>query len=294
MPINEQTDKTRGKDLGLVLEGGAMRGLFSAGVIDVLMEHDVTPNGVIGVSAGAAFGCNMKSRQIGRCIRYNKRFSKDWRYCSLKSLWRTGDIFGGNFCYHDIPSQLDIFDTETYDKNPMEFYAVCTDVDTGQAVYKKLMNANYECYEWIRASASMPVAAKIVTINGRNLLDGGIADSIPLAQFQTMGYKKNIVVLTQPRDFVKKPGKLNRLVNLVLRKYPSFVEASNNRHIMYNKELAYIRQQEAEGNTLVLAPETKLPIGHLCHDPKLMQHVYELGRHQTEKRLYEIKRFIER
>lgn len=289
---NEQTTDATDKGWGLVLEGGAMRGLFSAGIMDVLMEHGIVPNGVVGVSAGAAFGCNMKSKQHGRCIRYNKRFAHDWRYCSFRSFVKTGDIFGGAFCYHELPKRLDIFDTEAFNTNPMEFYAVCTDVDTGQAVYQRLSHADDECYQWIRASASMPIAAKIVNINGQKLLDGGIADSIPLEFFQHAGYSRNIVILTQPRDFIKTPSRLNTLIGLALRKYPHFVEAAHNRHIMYNRELEYIRQQEQRGNTLVLAPDEKLPVGHICHDPKQMQSVYDLGRKHAERRLDEIKRFV--
>lgn len=292
--MNIQESNHSDKGLGLVLEGGAMRGLFSAGITDVLMEHDIYPQGLIGVSAGVAFGCNMKSRQPGRCIRYNKRFAHDWRYCSLRSLIQTGDIFGGDFCYHQLPRELDPFDTATFDSNPMELYAVCTNVDTGQAVYPRLVQANDACYEWIRASASMPVAARIVHIGQQRLLDGGIADSIPLAQMQRLGYRRNIVVLTQPRDFVKRPSRLNPLINLMLRKYPRFVEASNRRHIMYNAQLDYLRQQEQLGNALVLAPDRKLPIGHICHDTALMQTVYDMGRSHAEQHLGDIQNFISR
>lgn len=290
--MGEEAMQQSARRLGLVLEGGAMRGLFSAGVIDVLMEHHIEPHGIVGVSAGAAFGCNMKSRQPGRCIRYNKRFARDWRYCSWRSLLTTGDMFGGDFCYHTLPNHLDPFDTKTYDANPMHFYAVCTDVDTGRAVYQRLDHANDESYEWIRASASMPVAARIVNIKGRRLLDGGIADSIPLEFFERMGYDRNIVVLTQPRNFVKRPGSLNPLINIALRRYPNFIAASNRRHEMYNAQLDHVRRQEAAGRALVLAPEEKLPVGHLCHDPKAMQQVYDLGRAQAERRIDEIKMFI--
>lgn len=279
--------------LGLVLEGGAMRGLFSAGVIDVMMEHNLYPDGLVGVSAGAAFGCNVKSRQIGRCIRYNKRFAHDWRYCSIRSLFVTGDIFGGEYCYHTLPEKLDPFDKNTFDSSPMEFYAVCTDVDTGKAHYQLLTKADEECYEWIRASASMPVAARIVDINGKHWLDGGIADSIPLRFMKERGYRHNIVVLTQPRDFVKKPGSMNPLVNLVLRKYPEFVKASNHRHIMYNEELDYVRQEEATGHALVIAPPEKLPIGHICHDETVMQQTYEIGRAEAERKLEDLRKMFD-
>lgn len=270
-----------------------MRGLFSAGVIDLLMEHELYPDGLIGVSAGAAFGCNMKSRQPGRCIRYNKRFAHDWRYCSLRSLITTGDIFGGEYCYHYVPTHLDIFDTRSFDENPMRFYAVCTDVETGEPVYQRLDRCDEEALEWIRASASMPVASRIVRIGGRKLLDGGIADSIPLRQSQQLGYLRNIVVLTQPRDFVKKPSGMNPLIRWWLRRYPRFVRAALDRHLMYNEELDYIRRQEQLGQTLVIAPAAPLPIGHICHDTDMMQRVYDEGRRQAEAQLDDIKRFFE-
>ena len=287
--MNTDNQSTRTAKTGLVLEGGAMRGLFSAGVIDVMMEHELWPDGVVGVSAGAAFGCNMKSRQIGRSIRYNKRFARDWRYCSVRSYLKTGELFGGDFCYHELPTTLDPFDTKTYGSNDMNFYAVCTDVDTGLPVYKKIDEMNFESMEWIRASASMPVAAKIVRINGRKLLDGGISDSIPLRFFQNMGYTRNIVVLTQPRDFIKQPEKIAPLIRMLLRKHPEFVAASDRRHVMYNDELDYIRQEEAAGRILVLAPDEKLPVNHVCHDPRLMQQTYELGRQAAERMIDKIK-----
>lgn len=127
---------------GLVMEGGAMRGMFTAGVIDVFMECGVTFDGAIGVSAGATFGCNLKSKQAGRAIRYNKRFCRDWRYCSLKSLIKTGDLYGADFCYNQIPNVLDIFDIQTYRDNPMPFYIVASDCVTGQPVYKELKNCD--------------------------------------------------------------------------------------------------------------------------------------------------------
>ena len=169
---------------GLVLEGGAMRGLFSAGVMDVLMENDIWPDGVIGVSAGAAFGCNMKSKQPGRVLRYNQKLAHDWRYASLRSLLTTGDYFGGEYAYHYMPRHIDYFDIDTFRENPMEFWAVCTNVGTGKAEYKRLTEVDDTCLEYIRASASMPIAARIVTVEGKKLLDGGIADSIPLRFFR--------------------------------------------------------------------------------------------------------------
>lgn len=277
---------------GLVLEGGAMRGLFSAGVIDVLMENGVEFDGIVGVSAGAAFGCNMKSRQAGRAIRYNTRFARDWRYCSVRSLITTGDIFGGEFCYHYLPQNLDLFDNKAFDENPQEFYAVCTDVETGEPIYKRLMKADDECYEWIRASASMPLASRIVNIGGRKVLDGGISDSIPLRFMQQQGYEKNLVVTTQPAGYVKKKNALLPLMRLSLRRYPHFLEAVANRHNMYNAQLEYVAEQERLGKALVLRPEKALTIGHITHDAEKMRQTYNTGRALAEKHLGEIRTFI--
>lgn len=277
---------------GLVLEGGAMRGLFSAGVIDILMENNLLPDGVIGVSAGAAFGCNIKSKQPGRVIRYNKKLAHDWRYASFRSLLTTGDYFGGEYAYHYMPRHLDYFDVETFNNNPMEFWAVCTNVGTGKAVYKRLMEVDNNCLEYIRASASMPIAARIVTVEGKKLLDGGIADSIPLRFFQEQGYDRNLVVLTQPANYVKEPNKLMPLMRLWLRRHPRIIRALEQRHIMYNNQLEYVRQEERKSNTLVLRPETALTIGHLSHNPDDMQATYEHGRKVATKHLEEIKAFF--
>jgi len=277
---------------GLVLEGGALRGLFTAGVIDVLMEHYIAFDGIVGVSAGAAFGCNYKSKQPGRVIRYNTRFAHEWRYCSLRSLITTGDLFGGEFCYHLMPEQLDPFDWDTFEKNPTEFYAVATDLNTGEAVYKKIEQRSRESREWFRASASMPLVSRVVKIQGREMLDGGIADSIPLQFFQSKGYERNVVVLTQPEDYIKKPNKLMPLMRIGLHKYPKFLQAMERRHIMYQAQLDWVRQEEKKGNILVIRPQQKLPIEHVSHDEKQMQYVYQQGRAIAENKISEIKAFL--
>ena len=276
---------------GLVLEGGAMRGLFTAGIIDVMMEHGVEPDGLIGVSAGAAFGCNYKSRQPGRALRYNKRFAKDKRYCSWQSWWKTGDLYNAEFGYHVVPTQYDIFDDKAFDENPMVFYAVCTDVETGKAVYKQLTEATPLTYDWIRASASMPLASKVVELEGMKVLDGGVADSIPLKYFESIGYEKNVVILTQPDGYVKEHNKLMPLMRIALRKYPKMIEAMDKRHLMYNKQLVYVYEAEQAGRALVIRPSEKLPIGHISHDPKEMQRVYDIGRETGLKYIEDIKKF---
>ena len=276
---------------GLVLEGGAMRGLWTAGVIDVMMEHGVQPDGLIGVSAGAAFGCNYKSRQIGRAIRYNTRFAKDPRYSGWKSLLTSGDYYNANFGYHVVPFEYDKFDIETFQKNPLEFTVVCTDVETGQPVYHKMDHVDYNELEWLRASASMPLASKVVEVDGWKLLDGGVADSIPLEYYEKQGYKRNVVILTQPLGYRKKHLGLMPLMRLVLRKYPHFLKALDERHLMYNCQLDYVAEAERLGRCLVIRPDDNIPIGHLSHDAQQMQYVYELGRAVGERYIDRIKEF---
>ena len=278
---------------GLVLEGGAMRGLFTAGIIDVMMEAGVEPDGLIGVSAGAAFGCNYKSRQPGRAIRYNTRFAKDARYSGLKSLLTTGDYFNAQFGYHIVPYQYDLFDVETFEQNPMEFMVVCTDVLTGQAVYHKMDRVDYDELEWLRASASMPLASKVVEVAGRKLLDGGVADSIPLEYFESIGYDRNVVILTQPEGYTKQRTKLMPLMRIGLRRYPEMIQAMDRRYLMYNRELEFVRQAEREGRCLVIRPDEKLPIGHISHDPEEMKRVYQIGREMGNRYIERIKAFYQ-
>jgi predicted patatin/cPLA2 family phospholipase len=278
---------------GLVLEGGAMRGLWTAGVTDVMMEHNVRPDGLIGVSAGAAFGCNYKSWQVGRAIRYNTRFAKDKRYSGWRSLLTTGDYFNAQFGYHVVPYEYDLFDTETFRQSPLEFTVVCTDVETGEAVYHVMDHVDYDELEWLRASASMPLASKVVEVQGRKLLDGGVSDSIPLEYYERQGYRRNVVILTQPLGYQKEHNRLMPLMRLALRQYPRFLKALDERHLMYNQQLRYVAQAEQENRCLVIRPEGKIPIGHLSHDPQQMRKVYDLGRQVGQKYIDKIKEFYE-
>ena len=282
---------------GLVLEGGAMRGMFTAGVLDVLMENDITFPGAIGVSAGAAFGCNLKSKQIGRAIRYNETFCKDKRYCSFRSFLTTGDLYNAEFCYRIVPTEYDIFDYKTYCNNNMDFYVVCTDVETGEPVYKNCIWSEEEweksnCFSWFRASASMPLVSNVVEIEGRKMLDGGVADSIPLKFFGSIGYEKNVVILTRPEGYRKKPNSLMPLIRVELKKYPKLVEAMEKRHEIYNETLDYIKSQEEKGKVLCIRPDIPLPAGHVEHKKENLRATYNIGRRVAEKQLEEIKEFL--
>ncbi|MBR1803289.1 MAG: patatin family protein [Muribaculaceae bacterium] len=278
---------------GLVLEGGAMRGMFTCGIMDVMMEAGLQPDGIIGVSAGAAFGCNYKSGQAGRALRYNLRFAGDCRYAGLWSLLTTGDYYNARFAYHVVPTQYDIFDAEAFSCSPIEFHLVCTDVLTGRAVYHRCDEVNHKMLEWIRASSSLPLVARVVDVGGYRLMDGGIADSIPLRYFQSQGYERNVVVLTRPAGYVKEKTSILPLVKVFLRKYPRLVEAVAHRHEMYNAQLAYVAQEEAAGRALVFRPDPPLEIGHICSDREVLQRTYDQGRRQATEHLSELRSFIQ-
>ena len=274
------------------MEGGAMRGMFTAGVIDVMMEHGIEFEGAIGVSAGAAFGCNYKSKQIGRVIRYNTRFSKDKRYGGFRVLLKEGNFYSKHFCYEEVPLKYDIFDYDTYEENPMEFYVVATDVDTGKAEYHLLKDRHDHGFEWIRASASMPLVSEMVEIDGRRYLDGALADSIPVRYFENIGYDRNIVILTQPKGFLKKPDMLLPLMKHYYRKFPKLVDAIVTRHVQYNATLDYIAKREQAGELLVIRPLEKLSIGRTEKDPDKLRQVYEIGRQTALDRVEEIKQYL--
>ena len=277
---------------GLVLEGGGMRGLFSAGVMDVMMEHGIRFDGIVGVSAGATFGCNYKSHQPGRVLRYNIRFKDDPRYMGLRSLLRTGDLVEAEFSYHTMPNELDVFDRETFRNDPTEFHVVCTDVETGEPVYHRIDEMEDEGLDWIRASASMPLVSRPVALEGRLLLDGGISDSIPLRYFQGLGFDRNVVILTQPKGYFKRRTKLMPLFHLFMRRYPAIVRAMGRRHVMYNDELSYLSEQERRGNILLICPQETLPIGRTEQKEEKMRRVYGMGRQKGLEMIQTIRDFL--
>lgn len=277
---------------GLILEGGAMRGMFTCGVLDVFMENGISFDGAAGISAGATFGCNLKSRQIGRALRYNMKFSRDWRYCSLKSLIKTGDLYGAEFCYHTIPEKLDPFDRAAFESDPMEFYIGATDVETGEVLFHKCTDGGPRDIEWMRASASMPVVSNIVTVDGYKMLDGGIVCSVPYEYMEEQGYNRNVIVLTRQKGYRKKKSSIVPLVKLVLRKYPAMGRAMAVRHIVYNAQMDEIERKEACGEVLVIRPPEDPGIGRTEKDPAELERVYQMGRSEAMRMLPEIRAFL--
>ena len=277
---------------GIVVEGGGMRGIYGAGVLDVLLENDIKADGLIGVSAGAIHGCSFVSGQKGRSIRYNLKYSRDPRYMSMRSLIRTGDMFGIDFCYRELPETLDPFDNETFEAARTEYYVTCTDVETGRPVYHRCTSLRGNLIDWVRASASMPLASRIVELDGKKLLDGGVADSIPVMAFRKMGFKKNLVILTRPAGYRKKPNPMMPMIRRVFREYPEFVETAACRHLVYNRELDEISRLEREGEILVIRPSQRIEISRTERRPERIEQMYRLGREDALKALSDIKEFM--
>ncbi|MBR5109352.1 MAG: patatin family protein [Clostridia bacterium] len=277
---------------GLVMEGGGMRGMFTCGVIDVLMEAGISFDGAGGISAGAVFGCNFKSRQIGRPIRYNMKYCRDKRYKSIRSLITTGDLYGVDFCYRELPDVLDVFDRRAFRDNPMAFFVGATDVDTGSIVYHLCTDGESADMQWMRASASMPLVSRAVEIDGHRLLDGGVVDPTPYFYMKAMGYGRNVVILTQPREYRKGKSAVMPLMALGLRKYPKLAEAMKRRPEKYNAHIAAVRAAERAGECLVICPPAPLPVHRTESDPKKLEQAYQIGRSEAEKRLGKIRAFV--
>lgn len=279
--------------VGLVLEGGAMRGMYTAGVLDILMEANVNFDGIIGVSAGALFGVNYLSKQKGRALRYNLRFLNDKRNVGVHSLLTTGDIVNKEFAYYTVPQKLDVFDDQIYMASKIPYYAVVTNMETGQAEYMQVKSV-FEDMEILRASASMPFVSQPVILNNQKYLDGGVADSIPYQKFLDMGYDKLVVVLTRDLNYVKKPMS-KQLISLFYSKYPRFKEQLFQRHNNYNQSILKLKELEAKGKVILIRPSQPIEIGRLEKNPKKIQQVYDLGLkdgRQIVERIKELNKIV--
>ena len=264
--------------VGLVLEGGGHRGIYTAGVLDIFAENKISFDGIMGVSAGCVHGASFLSGQIGRSIRYTTKYCDNSNYMGIGSLITTGNFFNEKFCYYDLPETLDPFDNDTFDKNQTQFFAVCTDVKTGSAIYHECETLKGEKIKWLQASASMPLVSKIIKIEDNLLLDGGIADSIPIKKMQELGFEKNIVILTQEAGYRKNPNSLLPIIKLVYKKYPKLIEAIENRHIVYNQQLEFLEEQEKLGNVIIIRPSEKPTASRTEKDKEKILETYNLGK----------------
>lgn len=278
---------------GLVLEGGGMRGIFTAGVLDCFLDYGIEFDEVIGVSAGAIHACSYASKQKYRARDIVLDFINDKRYCSVQSLLTTGDLFGVEFAYHEIPDVYYPFDHQTYNDNPTKVIAVVTNVMTGEAEYHHLSDLNQQI-DNLRASASLPYVSRLVQLDEYKYLDGGIADSVPLKRIEVDGCTKNIIVLTQPADYRKSPNKIAWLSKILYRQYPKVYDLLKRRHLIYNEEIAYINGQVTKGNTMVIQPKSDLNVGRIEKDVDKLSLVYDLGYQIAQERMDEIKEFLKK
>lgn len=287
----EDKAKNAGK-VALVLEGGSFRGQFTAGVLDVMMEHGIEVAACYGTSAGALNGLNYKSRQIGRANRVNLAFCNDSRYMGAQSLISTGSMVGYDFMLNDVQDRLDPFDNDAFLANPMEMWACATDIVFGAAAYLPVRNATLDI-DYLRASTSLPLVTKPVEIDGHLYLDGGTADSVPVEHaLEDAGFDRAIVVLTQDRGYVKQPSNQMTLARRMYAGYPYLLDAMENRHERYNEQREHIWEYERSGRALVLAPSKPVEVGHVEHDPAKLLDLYLQGRQEATRRLDEIKAFV--
>lgn len=277
--------------IGLVLEGGGMRGLFSAGVLDALLElKELSVNGIVGVSSGALFGVNYVSKQKERAVRYNKKYADDKRYMGLHSWITTGNAVNKDFAFYELPCKLDVFDNEAFKKAETDFYVVMTNVESGKPEYVLIEDA-FAQMEYLRATSALPFASKIIEINGKKYLDGGISDSIPIDFCESLGYDKIIAVLTRPEGTYKE-DKLGFLYKLVYRKYPNLVNSLLNMATDYEKVLAKIKDLENKGEIFVVRPPEVLKIGRLEKNRDKIQKVYDTGLNTGLKELDNIVKYL--
>ena len=251
------------------------------------MEHGITFDGVIGVSAGAVHGCSYLSGQHGRSIRYYKKYSRDPRFMSIWSLLKTGNIVGVDFCYHELPEKLDLYDNEAFLRCGVPFYAVCSNVETGEAEYLQVHDMLKDI-DVVRASASMPFVSKVVEVNGKKYLDGGSTDSIPVEAFMQMGYGRNVVVLTRDEAYRKKK-ELSFLSRVMYRKYPAFAKVQGKRHEVYNQTVERICDLEKEGSAFVIRPSRPLKIKRTENRPEKIEEIYLIGRSDALAKIEDLK-----
>lgn len=276
--------------IGLVLEGGAMRGMFTAGVLDVLLDEQIAVDGAVTVSAGALFGINYPAKQRGRVLRYNLKYLHDKRYMGWHSLFTTGNVVNKAFAFYELPFTLDPFDQATFAASQVDFWVTLTNIETGEPEYVKITDA-FAQMEALRATSAMPMVSRVVEIEGKKYLDGGISDSIPLDKAMALGYDKIIVILTRPLDYRKKPSN-NWLFKLFYRNYPKLIERWANRYAEYNQAVEKVIEMEKAGKIFVIRPSESLDINRLEKDLAKVQAMYDLGVKDGRAALSELKDYL--
>ena len=279
-------------EAGLVVEGGGMRGVYTAGVLDYFMEKNLYFDDCYGVSAGACHISSYVSKQIGRSMKVTLDYINDKRYCSVNSLIKTGDMFGVEMLYDLIPNKLELYDYDTFNKFKGNFYSVVTNCKTGKAEYIKIKDMKKDIIA-VRASSSLPLLSRIVEINGKEYLDGGITDSIPIKKSIKDGHKKNVVILTRDKTYRKSKPKFLSFFKLKYKKYPNLVKAIENRYKMYNETLDFIEEEKAKNKVFIIQPKLPVKISRIEKDKDKLKELYDQG-YEDAKELYEdLMKFLE-
>lgn len=278
------------KKNGLVLEGGGMRALFTAGVLDAFLEKSLCIDTMVSVSAGALFGVNYVSQQKERAVRYNIKFAGDKRYMSLRNWFKTGNVLDKKFAYYDLPMKLDVFDEKKFSESNINFYIVLTNIETGKAEYILIKDV-FDQMEYLRATSALPFASKIIKIDGKKYLDGGITDPVPIDYCKKMGCDKLIVVLTRPKGKYKE-DKLNWLFKIVYKKYPKLVERLVNMENDYKKTLKKIIELEDKGEIFVIRPDEVLDIGRLETNKEKIKEIYNKGLEKGRKEIEKLEKYL--
>lgn len=278
---------------GIVLEGGALRTIFSSGVTDALLRGGVDFDYLIGVSAGIAYGVSYLSGQFGRNLEILTRYANDKRYMSRRNLLRPGNhcYFGLKFTYDDIPNRLVPFDYETFARWPGTAEAVVTDLATGKAVYREVPRRD-EQFLLLQATCAMPLLFPIYDLDGLKCLDGGAADAIPFRRAFEQGCDRVVVVLTRERSYRRQPEKLQPLIDLRYRKYPHFCETMRRRADTYNAGRETLFRLEREGKVLLLAPEDTRGFSRIERDVDKIRALWQSGYDQAAARMEEIRAFL--
>ena len=277
---------------GFILEGGVMRGVYTAGVLDAFLEENIEFSSIYGVSAGSCHACSYMSKQKGRAYRVNVDYLDDPNYCGVKSYLKTGNVFGADMLYSQIPNVLDPFDYEEFEKYPGKFFAVLTNLETGEPEYIRVKDLKKQMWA-VRASSSLPLVSKTLVVKGRHYLDGGIADSIPIRRSIEAGNEKNVVILTREDSYRKTPNELMPLMKLRYSHSKAFLEKAENRHIRYNETLDFLKKEEEEGRTFVIRPSEKVNVGRVEKNKDKLEHLYNIGLEDGRKSMEAMKKYLE-
>lgn len=279
---------------GLVLEGGGMKGVYTAGVLDFFLDKGIEFSNVYGVSAGACCMCSYLSRQRGRALDVNVDYLDTRKYCSLESLLTTGDLFNVQTAYHLIPEYLHPYDYDTFDKYQGRAYAVVTNIVTGRPEYLRVRDMKRDI-DMVRASASLPLVSRNVRIGRKLYLDGGISDAIPIQKSVMDGNLKNVIIMTKEEGYVRRPDSAANLALIKLRylKYPKIYELMSDRHIRYNETLEYIGRQRENGQAFVIRPQKKSEVGRIEKDSEKLRALYEEGYQDAEDHYEALLNYLE-